>query len=142
MKTRLIILLFAAVHLTACKTTECVGGYCADVDTSNVYMPQKEDYLAQEKKQTYLSQKGNAKKFVVKKDTVFGIERVVVERVVVKEVVKKEVAPKKEVVKEVPKKEAAKVVKPAKVAPKVETKEILFQDFNGNGVKPYNAILF
>lgn len=133
MKTRLIILLFAAVHLTACKTTECVGGYCADVDTSNVYVPQKEDYLAQEKKQTYLSQKGSAKKVASKKDTVVVVKKVVVVKEVVKEVSKKEVAPKKE---------AAKVVKPAKVAPKVETKEILFQDFNGNGVKPYNAILF
>jgi hypothetical protein len=128
---KLTILLFAAVFLAACKTTDCVGGYCSDVDTSNVYIPQKEDYLAQEKKQTYLSQKGNsAKKFVAKKDTVVVVQKVVV----VKEVPKKEVEPKKE---------AAKVVKPAKVqAPKGETKEILFQDFNGSGEKPYNAILF
>ena len=131
MKNLFFILTFAAV-LSACSSTECLSGTCADVDTTIKYTPSSDDYVAQNKKQTYVSSKGSSTKkpTVAKKDTVVIVQKVVV----VKEVVKKEVAP-------TPK---PKVVKKSKAVVKTEPIDVQIDqipaDFNGS--KPYNPILF
>jgi hypothetical protein len=131
MKNLFFILTFAAV-LSACSSTECIGGACADVDTTIRFKPTDNDYVAQNKKQTYVSPKGSSTKkpTVAKKDTVVVVQKIVV----VKEVPKKEVAP-------TPK---PKVVKKPKAVVKTEPTDIQIDqipaDFNGS--KPYNPILF
>lgn len=132
MKNLFFILTFAG-FLASCSSTECIGGVCADVDTSIKYIPKDDDYVAQNKKQTYVSPKGSSTKkpVVAKKDTVVIIQKIVVKEVVVP---KKEVAP-------TPK---PKAVKKPKTVVKVEPTETqinqIQKDFNG--AKPYNPILF
>ena len=132
MKNLFFILTFAAT-LSACSSTECIGGTCADVDTSIKYVPKDDDYIAQGKKQTYVSPKGSSTKkpVVAKKDTV-----VIIQKIVVKEVV----APKKEVA-PTPKPKAVKKAKAVVKAEPIETQiDQIQKDFNG--AKPYNPILF
>lgn len=131
--TFLFTLIIAGVVLASCSTTECIGGACAEVDTTFKYNPTEADYVAQAKKATKVSQKGAfVKKAAVKKDTV-----VIVQKVIVKEVVK-EVAPKKETAKPkvfATKKQEAKKNEAVNVEAMLGEKDL-------NGVKPYNPILF
>jgi len=131
MKNLFFILTFAAV-LSACSSTECIGGACVDVDTTIKYTPSSDDYVAQNKKQTYVSPKGSSTKkpAATKKDTVVIVQKVVV----VKEVAKKEVAP-------TPKPNAVKKPKAVVKAEPIQTQiDQIPADFNG--AKPYNPILF
>lgn len=129
---RLFIILSLAGFLVSCSTTECVSGTCADVDTTIKYTPSSKDYVAQAKKQTYVSPKGSSTKkpIVAKKDTVVIVQKVVV----VKEMAKKEVAPK------VVKKPKAVVKTEKPNAPTV--KESQMSNFDATGQRPYDPILF
>lgn len=133
---RLFIILSLAGFLVSCSTTECVSGTCADVDTTIKYTPSSKDYVAQNKKQTYVSPKGSSAKkpIVVKKDTVVIVQKVVV----VKEMAKKEVAPtpKPKVVK----KPKAVVSGEKPNAPTVKESQML--NFDATGQRPYDPILF
>lgn len=133
---RLFILSLAG-FLVSCSSTECLSGTCADVDTTIKYTPSSDDYVAQNKKQTYVSLKGSSTKkpVVAKKDTVVIIQKIVVKEVVV---------PKKEVV-PTPKPKAVKkpkaVVKTEK--PNAPTlKEAQMLNFDATGQRPYDPILF
>lgn len=128
---RLFILSLAG-FLVSCSTTECVSGTCADVDTTIKYTPSSKDYVAQAKKQTYVSPKGSSTKkpMIAKKDTVVIVQKVVV----VKEVAKKEVAPTAI-------KSPKAVVKTEKPnAPTLQEAQML--NFDATGQRPYDPILF
>ena len=131
MKNLFFILTFAG-FLASCSSTECIGGACADVDTTIRFKPTDNDYVARNKNQTYVLPKGSSTKkpIAAKKDTVVIVQKVVV----VKEVAKKEVVP-------TPK---PKAVKKPKAVVKAEPTDVqidqIQKDFNG--AKPYNPILF
>jgi len=125
----LFTLFFAGVILASCGTKERIGEAFL-VDTTIKYTPGSKDYAAQRKKQTYLSPKGNSTKkpSATKKDTVVIVEKVMVV---------KETAP-------TPKPKAIKKAKVAKAEPTgVPTlQESQMLNFDAQGQKPYNAILF